>query len=267
MDFIISTHTPLARRDIWEDITNAAELDFYSHAPCGARHYTNFFWHIICISTHTPHAGRDLNVSNKTVWAWDFYSHAPCGARRSSASADCISFQFLLTRPMRGATSSASFGVSFFQISTHTPHAGRDNENTYTPLAYGNFYSHAPCGARLCTGISTLSAAAFLLTRPMRGATITCLIITLCFIISTHTPLARRDGRNALRILRISVFLLTRLLRGATNIQFAKDKIHGISTHTPLARRDRLYRQSNRSSNDFYSHASCEARLCMEEEG
>ena len=129
VDFIISTHPPLARRDIWEDITNAAELDFYSHAPCGARHYTNFFWHIICISTHTPHAGRDLNVSNKTVWAWDFYSHAPCGARRSSASADCISFQFLLTRPMRGAT-------------------------------------------------------------------ITCLIITLCFIISTHTPLARRDGRN-----------------------------------------------------------------------
>ena len=55
-------------------------------------------------------------------------------------------------------------------------------------------------------------------------------------IISTHTPLARRD---------------TRLL--------AENKELKISTHTPLARRDKKGKKNARQSKNFYSHASCEA--------
>ena len=81
------------------------DLDFYSHAPCGARQrpmvsgdlpwvisthtphagrdYMNEY-QILCakISTHTPHAGRDLHKRTITIRCKDFYSHAPCGARR-----------------------------------------------------------------------------------------------------------------------------------------------------------------------------------------
>ena len=79
---VISTHTPHAGRDAMVR-TAATELaDFYSHAPCGARHvlplrhkrYMKFLltrpmrgatWNTLVkmilgkISTHTPHAGRD----------------------------------------------------------------------------------------------------------------------------------------------------------------------------------------------------------------
>ena len=100
----ISTHTPLARRDIDRISIRSIRNDFYSHAPCGARpmeKQTPATQHIFLltrpmrgatrqgpytlsqpmISTHTPHAGRD--------------------------SFSCCNFKL-------------------FVISTHTPHAGRD---------------------------------------------------------------------------------------------------------------------------------------------
>ena len=72
---------------------------------------------------------------------------------------------------MRGATSSNSLVVKYLQISTHTPHAGRDFTGLENDIGYyaflltrpmrgatssgkidadlvGHFYSHAPCGAR-----------------------------------------------------------------------------------------------------------------------
>ena len=77
--------------------------------------------------------------------------------------------QFLLTRPMRGVTRKHLAHAANVAISTHTPHAGRDNAgskstrflpiSTHTPHAgrdgwpaaeerrSSDFYSHAPCGA------------------------------------------------------------------------------------------------------------------------
>ena len=126
-------------------------INFYSHAPCGARPGQNswkcrldhFYSHASCearhisicdifieivISTHTPLARRDFTVPLSTVPA----------------------HLFLLTHPMRGAT-----GQGVYMIQTAL-----------------NFYSHAPCGARhlpagVCSGIRK-----FLLTRLLRGATI-----------------------------------------------------------------------------------------------
>ena len=90
-------------------------------------------------------------------------------------------------------------------------------------------------------------------------------------MISTHTPLARRDSVNVVdslssprflltRLLRgatrsggrhqyRSGFLLTRLLRGATAPGLYTGENLPISTHTPLARRDKqnkMYSQADR---------------------
>ena len=61
----------------------------------------------------------------------------------------------------------------------------------------------------------------------------------MVYSISTHTPLARRDLLDSFAII---------------------DQI-AISTHTPLARRDKGKLFIGDYYMDFYSHASCEARL------
>ena len=102
------------------------------------------------ISTHTPHAGRNHLCR--------FMGFGPN--------------KFQLTRPMRGATynililhscreyfnSHAPCGaqlalilsimVFMVDISTHTPHAGRNNIYIITHRISYYFNSHAPCGAQ-----------------------------------------------------------------------------------------------------------------------
>ena len=79
------------------------------------------------ISTYTPHAGRDPESHSHPAQREHFYSHAPCGARPDSAPITFAPSEFLLTRPMRGATiGSGSVINDVF-----------------------NFYSHASCEARL----------------------------------------------------------------------------------------------------------------------
>ena len=175
--FLISTHTPHAGRDI-----APADKDsgISTHTPHAGRDERKF--EDDQISTHTPHAGRDHDKSLIAGLRY-FYSHAPCGARHESVF-DRDVWSFLLTRPMRGATSDHAH---------HTIHRPE------------HFYSHAPCGARL----SAISPK-FLLTRPMRG----CEYLTQFYFyshapcgarpmkltfrraliqISTHTPHAGRD--------------------------------------------------------------------------
>ena len=127
-------------------------------------------------------------------------------------------------------------------------------------LAIGNFYSHASREARLRNHIGLL----------------------LHLEISTHTPLARRDCISEISIIAFDEFLLTRLSRGATCPTMMRQPVLSISTHTPLARRDAISWTGNVTKlisthtplarrdviqaagmpkiNDFYSHASREAR-------
>ena len=77
-------------------------------------------------------------------------------------------------------------------------------------------------------------------------------------LISTHTPLARRDG-NFGQPAEMYGFLLTRLLRGVTRRLNFLLLLENISTHTPLARRDVCVFVSEYPGENFYSHASCEA--------
>ena len=123
---MISTHTPLAGRDICVIFDIPLNTDFYSHAPCGARPET-----------------RRVSRSKKY-----FYSHAPCGARPEFFKTARRLREFLLTRPLRGATPSPRAHRVSQRISTHTPLAGRDDYFTSALPSPQNFYSHAPCGAR-----------------------------------------------------------------------------------------------------------------------
>ena len=94
---------PLRGATGWTEV-KVTQYHFYSHAPCGARHSTS--------------AGTRADIN--------FYSHAPCGARQFDVRRNASRYQFLLTRPLRGATRIYLTHRSILL----------------------NFYSHAPCGAR-----------------------------------------------------------------------------------------------------------------------
>ena len=80
---------------------------------------------------------------------------------------------FLLTRLMRGATVISDSDEFGNKISTHAPHARRDNSMVEKMAAEINFYSRASCEARRPRGESDREDNGFLLTRLMRGATAT----------------------------------------------------------------------------------------------
>ena len=101
--------------------------------------------------------------------------------------------KFLLTRPSRGATYDDQKVYLDFNISTHTPLAGRDQHNITVEL-YENISTHTPLAGRdIRVRMMSNCSFVFLLTRPSRGATN---LHTYSFgntEISTHTPLAGRD--------------------------------------------------------------------------
>ena len=109
----------------------------------------------------------------------------------------------------------------------------------HTPCRLQNFYSRASCEARPFLLYLVLIIGIFLLTRLLRGATKDLKESHAYLHISTHAPLARRD------------------ISSLANAP----KLNDISTHAPLARRDRYSGRWSLLSGDFYSRASCEARL------
>ena len=122
-------------------------------------------------------------------------------------------------------------------ISTHTPLARRDDRTIFSLLALINFYSHAPCEAWPQRGLKLLFFLIFLLTRPLRGVTISPVPSITVVSISTHTPLARRDNSCCKIILTIYISTHTPLARRDYFYDCWRFN-YSISTHTPLARRD-----------------------------
>ena len=125
----ISTHTPLAGRDVRVTVIAASPSNFNSHAPCGARHvskldtptreiisthtplagrdYSITYCDMACaISTHTPLAGRDEGYIIISGHRRHISTHTPLAGRDHPWDAYSIaSYTFQLTRPLRGATS------------------------------------------------------------------------------------------------------------------------------------------------------------------
>ena len=77
-------------------------------------------------------------------------------------------------------------------------------------------------------------------------------------IISTHTPLARRDVYKPFGLCQYVISTHTPLARRDV-IKSNWQKIGQISTHTPLARRDASGAALDDMQQHFYSHASREA--------
>ena len=95
---------------------------------------------------------------------------------------------------MRGATNRVYQLPHLLEISTHTPHAGRDDRRHLQGAGLLDFYSHASCEARPAD-LSGMAAAITISTHtPLarRDLNLPDLDIVM-LLISTHTPLARRD--------------------------------------------------------------------------
>ena len=106
-------------------------------------------------------------------------------------------------------------------ISTHTPHARRDEIVARVTALEAAFQL-----TRLMRGVTSFICGAwnqervFQLTRLMRGVTgKTYTKWSVSVGISTHTPHARRDALNALKTADGRRFQLTRLMRGVTALR------------------------------------------------
>ena len=188
------SHAPCGARPTPPIMPDNAD-NFYSHAPCGVRQPRRTLQSSVVtfLLTRPMRGATDVDVCCLTLLV--FLLTRPMRGATSPPALRDSQLQFLLTRPMRGATSptehfSSSSGFLLTRpmrgatyscygrkvddaiISTHTPHAGRD-EKVYQlvdPDTW-DFYSHAPCGARPEHDGQHIPRIRFLLTRPMRGAT------------------------------------------------------------------------------------------------
>ena len=145
----------------------------------------------------------------------DFNPRAPCGARLRV---------FLLSTPLA-------------YISPPAPLGGRD---CYLQSAWQRglyFNPRAPCGARPRYSCYNSHLARFQPTRPLRGATLVVPLALCVAVISTHAPLAGRDGLSA--------------MFGAGS---------AISTHAPLAGRDIPAIAMRTNTRNFNPRAPCGAR-------
>ena len=179
---------------------------------------------------------------------------------------------------------------SDFDISTHTPLAGRDFNFAWRFRKW-QISTHTPLAGRDFRRIFFYLPARFQLTRPLRGATTKIIVGARKKNISTHTPLAGRDHEAHGGYFAPLKFQLTRPLRGATSrildaakplgfisthtplagrdlTQILLQVFMAISTHTPLAGRDQRVHHHRRQREHFNSHAPCGARpglpaICM----
>ena len=123
----ISIHAPLAGRDDSARAMSYDEPNFNPRAPCGAR----------------PPAGRCCFRRSY------FNPRAPCGARPAGSRARSSRLRFQSTRPLRGATSAASYtGACSCYFNPRAPCGARLQRHTRS-TDRRDFNPRAPCGARL----------------------------------------------------------------------------------------------------------------------
>ena len=189
----ISTHTPLTKRDDFK-LHIAVPCQVSTHTPHARRDSITFDgeW-MPKISTPTPLSRRDDWQRRDWAHSWHFYSHASCEARPPHSLDLSSAFPFLLPRLLRGATTKHNLSAKRLRISTHAPLARRDMPALFCIQSYMDFYSRASYEARQLRRQRSKSAKQFLLTRLMRGATTKYHKLAVAPVISTPTPLARRD--------------------------------------------------------------------------
>ena len=190
------------------------------------------------------------------------------GATEGEASFNS-EIQFQPTRPLRGATANK----------------GNDDEHE-------EFQPTRPLRGATKDEDALGFPKTFQPTRPLRGATVgRDALVALCFEISTHAPLAGRDGvltkvgswiekfqptrplRGATILILlwcspVKIFQPTRPLRGATQRHAEERDSEAISTHAPLAGRDGITHEVTRHSHSYFNpRAPCGARLAARGRG
>ena len=190
----------------------------------------------------------------------NFYSRASCEARLLLSILFQINLHISTHAPHARRGSFASKILLNASISTHAPHARRGSEKRLS-LTLENISTHAPHARRGASYNSSQEALVlFLLTRLMRGAA-----KVPGKLLPKRIFLLTRLMRGAAYILNFNFnffkFLLTRLMRGAAlNQRPGKIGVQFLLTRlmrgAAAAVDDEVF-----GYQDFYSRASCEARL------
>ena len=167
----ISTHTPHARRDQRSNIYSSAYWNFNSHASCEAwQIYIWSPWLHLHFNSHASCEAWPIVEIVVGVGTPNFNSHASCEAWPSSPLISSRAAEFQLTRLMRGVTTSPIRPVASVRISTHTPHARRDNIYNWCRIIFW-ISTHTPHARRDTIYIFNTDIFQFQLTRLMRGVT------------------------------------------------------------------------------------------------
>ncbi len=187
----ISTHTPLAGCNQINIHDYLGDYHFYSHTPCGVQQEIAKGTEMVIqfLLTHPLRGATNCRLHRDCYM--DISTHTPlAGCNLCPAPKPAISAVFLLTHPLRGATWSAYGAIVNLKISTHTPLAGCNIQDIRERDNHLHFYSHTPCGVQRYSAHYRICYDKFLLTHPLRGATVLAWSNSLIISISTHTPLA-----------------------------------------------------------------------------
>ena len=173
----VSTHAPLARRDV-EQSEQVITENVSTHAPLARRDQAHPHLHILLAMFQLT---RLLRGATLCCWCCGgcvarFNSRASCEARREVVE----------------------LGSCLMPVSTHAPLARRDAFIRCSSVRPGGFNSRASCEARPLRWSFKMNNTKFQLTRLLRGATFLGLVSVLFSDVSTHAPLARRDRLTSL---------------------------------------------------------------------
>ena len=192
------------------------------------------------ISIHAPRVGRDTVGDAGCVYSRDFNPRAPCGARRDH--------QYAVYKNDL--------------ISIHAPRVGRDRCQFIAPTVSSNFNPRAPCGARQRRAFAFTFGSPFQSTRPVWGATASCVSPVMSWIFQSTRPVWGATSRYGW-MRRTVIFQSTRPVWGATGGRAGGAGYPAISIHAPRVGRDHDKSGCIYVHRNFNPRAPCGARLAV----
>ncbi len=145
----ISTHTPLAGCNGWQQEVKCYTMDFYSHTPCGVQlvAFDFFASQRLFLLTH-PLRGATRAGGNR-ITATCISTHTPLAGCNHNHLTVCVCNGISTHTPLAGCN--GGWGNGFGgnnDFYSHTPCGVQLLILKYLKL-YPDFYSHTPCGVQL----------------------------------------------------------------------------------------------------------------------
>ena len=188
-----------------------------------------------------------------------FQSTRPVRGATRRAMYGMRSWLFQSTRPVRGATISGALDLGGDAVSIHAPRAGRDLPCVVSYLRTGCFNPRAPCGARRRAFRRLSAFLLFQSTRPVRGATRVPSASSLARRVSIHAPRAGRDVDSDAADHRAAVSIHAPRA-GRDPRLYHVPLPRRVSIHAPRAGRDPLSKDAHPTPVCFNPRAPCGAR-------